>query len=60
MGSLFGGGPSIDREAQRRQAEEHRRLTEQEEKRKAAAARSRRGRASLISGEETGLRDTLG
>jgi len=60
MTQLLGGGPKEDKEAKRRQAEELARVTAQEEKRKLATARSRRGRASLISGEETGISTTLG
>jgi len=36
------------------------RLTKKEDAMKAAAGRKRRGRASLISGEETGVKTTLG
>jgi len=50
----------IDQAAQQRQAEELAKADNIEKKKLAAAARSRRGRASLISGSETGLSDTLG
>ena len=67
MGSLFGGakGPSSAEKAakaaaDKRQAAELKKLEGQEKSRKDAAQRKTRGRASLISGEETGLSDKLG
>ncbi len=69
MGKIFGGGkpkPKRDRAAEARQAEAAQRqqdeldkLNAQESQRKDAARRKKRGRASLISGDETGI-DTLG
>jgi len=47
-------------DAAKRQADELSKLQSEEESRKKAAQRKKRGRASLISGEETGLTDTLG
>ena len=47
--------------AEEAQVAELDRLTKKEDAMKAAASRKRRGRASLISGEETGVRSgTLG
>lgn len=60
MGSLLGGKPKEDKAAKKKQAEELARLEAEEKRRKDALARSRRGRASLISGDETGISDTLG
>lgn len=62
MGKLLGGGakPKVDKEAQARQKAELDRLKSQEDQKKAAALRKRKGRASLISGSEEGLSDTLG
>jgi len=64
MGSLLGGGNKKTQaqvDAEKRQSEEAAKLKNQEEKRIAAAGRKRQGRASLISGAETGVKsDTLG
>lgn len=64
MGSLLGGGNKKSQaqvDAEKRQADEAAKLKNQEEKRIAAAGRKRQGRASLISGAETGERsETLG
>lgn len=65
MGSIFGGGkpkgPSAAQvAAEKRQADELIKLKKQEDSRIKAASRKKQGRASLISGEETGLSDTLG
>jgi hypothetical protein len=46
--------------AEKAQAAELDRLSAKEESQKMAMARRRRGRASLISGEETGVKTTLG
>lgn len=46
--------------AERLQAEELKRLKKEEGSRKAALVRGQGGRASLISGSESGLKDTLG
>lgn len=46
--------------AEKFQADEIKRLKGEEDSRKAALKRSQGGRASLISGSETGLKDTLG
>jgi hypothetical protein len=46
--------------AEKAQVAELDRLSAKEESMKLAAARRRRGRASLISGEETGVKSTLG
>ena len=46
--------------AEQAQVAELDRLTKKEDAMKAAASRRRRGRASLISGEETGIKTTLG
>ncbi len=56
----FGSGPKVDQAAQQRQAEELSKAKAIEKRKIDALARSRRGRASLISGSETGLSDTLG
>ena len=49
-------------EEEKHQSSELRRLKNEEAKRKAAIERGRAGRASLISGKETGIptKDTLG
>ena len=62
MGMKGGGETQAQKLAAQRQAEELTRLKEEEKKRVAAAARRTQGRASLISGAETGIekRDTLG
>ena len=65
MGKIFGGskpkGPTAAQlQAEQAQASELTKLKGQEDQRTAAAARKKRGRASLISGAETGLSDTLG
>jgi len=72
MGKIFGGskpkkpaGPSPEEirqkaEAEQRQKDELAKLKSEEESRTNALKRKRRGRASLISGEETGLSETLG
>jgi len=68
MGKILSGGPKGPSKAERaakaaadkRQADELAKLTREEDQRTAAASRKKRGRASLISGEETGLSDTLG
>ena len=57
---MGGKSPKVDKAAQRRQEEELAKLKKEEDSRVAALKRSRRGRASLISGEEGGVRDTLG
>ncbi len=55
------GGPSdAQKRAEVRKEEELSILKTQEAQRVNAANRKKRGRASLISGAETGLRDTLG
>ena len=46
--------------AEKSQAAELERLSQKEQQMKMASARRRRGRASLISGEETGVKTTLG
>lgn len=46
--------------AEKRQADEIVKLEKKEKKQEAAMSRRRRGKASLISGLETGIRDTLG
>ena len=46
--------------AEKFQADEIKRLEKEEASRKLALQRSRSGRASLISGAETGIKDTLG
>ena len=59
---MFGGGGETT--AQKRaglvQQEEIKRLKKIEAQKVSAASRKRSGRASLISGSETGLKDTLG
>ena len=47
-------------EAEKFQADEIKRLKAEEDQRKAALTRGQRGRASLISGAETGIKETLG
>jgi hypothetical protein len=46
--------------AEKFQADEIKRLKAEEDQRKSALTRSQGGRASLISGAETGVKDTLG
>lgn len=46
--------------AEKFQADEIKRLKKEESQRKAALSRAQGGRASLISGSETGIKDTLG
>ena len=46
--------------AEEAQVKELASLTKKEDSRVAATSRKRRGRASLISGDETGLKKTLG
>jgi len=64
MGNLLGSKPPAKTEtvikAEKRQADEIVKLEKKEKKQEAAIARKRRGKASLISGLETGIRDTLG
>jgi len=70
MGKIFGGGakkPKRDvagerraAQAAQRQTDELAKLKSEEDQRTAAAGRKRRGRASLISGDETGISNTLG
>ena len=60
---IFGTTPAKSQSmasAETRQEKELATLTKQEDSRKKAADRKRRGRASLISGSETGTQDTLG
>ena len=47
-------------ESEKFQADEIKRLKAEEDQRKAALTRGQRGRASLISGAETGIKETLG
>lgn len=67
MGSLFGGKPQgasqSQLDAESRQKAEIEKLNKQEQQRIKAAGRKRQGRASLISGAETGTQgkqETLG
>lgn len=65
MGSLFSKPKAPEPTAAQKKAEaaslaESERLDKEVAARKAATARKRRGRASLISGEETGIKSTLG
>ena len=65
MGKLFGGGSApaptpYQVKAEKRQSAELDRLTKKEDSMKAAMKRKRRGRASLISGDERGIKNTLG
>jgi hypothetical protein len=53
-------GPSAQIEAEAAQTKELADLQLKEDARAAAMGRSRRGRASLLSGEETGIKETLG
>jgi hypothetical protein len=54
-------GPSAAQiEAEAAQTIELKNLQLKEDARAAAMGRSRRGRASLLSGEETGMKETLG
>ena len=46
--------------AEKAQTKELERLTKKEDSMKAAMKRRRRGRASLISGDERGIKSTLG
>ena len=55
-----GGETPAQKRATVRQEEELKRLKGIEAKKVAAAGRRQSGRASLISGSETGLKDTLG
>ena len=55
-----GGQTPAQKAAEVRQAEELKRLKTIEQRKVAAAGRRQSGRASLISGSETGLKDTLG
>lgn len=56
--SLKQAGPTTPAEV--RQEAELEKVTKQEKKRKDAMKRKRGGRASLISGAEVGLQETLG
>lgn len=59
----FGGGPSksqAQKDAEARQAEDLKKLEAKEDAQQKALKRRRRGRASLISGDEGGVRETLG
>ena len=65
MGGLFSKpkapAPSAAQvKAEKSQAAELDRLTKKEDSMKAAMKRRRRGRASLISGDEGGIKSTLG
>lgn len=64
MGSRSAPGPTpAQQRAEKRKEEELALLESQETQRKRALGRKRRGRASLISGAETGIQDrsdTLG
>jgi len=46
--------------AEKHQADEIKRLKAEESQRKSALLRGKRGRASLLSGAETGIKETLG
>lgn len=60
-GGKGASGPSAAQiEAEEAQKKELADLTMKEEARTKAMGRKRRGRASLLSGEETGLKQTLG
>jgi len=65
--ALFGGGATraiaksvTVQRAEKRQADDLVKLEKKEKKQEAALSRKRRGKASLISGYETGIKDTLG
>ena len=60
MGGGDSGPTDAQKRAEARREEEIAELGRQEDKRKAAAMRKRRGRASLISGSEQGIQETLG
>ena len=65
MGGVFSKPKAPEKSEAQVKAEEAQvaeldRLTKKEDAMKAAASRRRRGRASLISGEETGIKTTLG
>lgn len=64
MGNMFSSKAPAKSQAQidaeTAQAEELTRLKEKETSMKAAMSRRRRGRASLISNDERGVRSTLG
>lgn len=64
MGNLLGSKPPAKTEtvvkAEKRQADELVKLDKKEKKQEAAMKRKKRGKASLLSGLETGVRDTLG
>lgn len=62
MGKLMPDkGPTAEqRRMMAEQKKEMERLKAEEEKRKDALKRARMGRASLISGDERGVKDTLG
>lgn len=65
MGNLFSSPKAPAKseaqiKAEKSQAEELDRLTKKEDSMKAAMKRRRRGRGSLISGDERGVRSTLG
>lgn len=65
--ALFGGDAAgaivktvTQKKAEERQASDIVKLEKKEKKQEAALSRKRRGKASLISGYETGIKDTLG
>jgi hypothetical protein len=65
MGGLFSKPKAPAKSASQVKAEAHQsaeidRLTKKEDSMKAALGRRRRGRASLISGDERGITSTLG
>ena len=65
MGGLFSSPKAPAKSASQVKAEKHQtaeiaRLTKKEDSMKAAMGRKRRGRASLISGDERGIKNTLG
>ena len=67
MGGFFGGGggsapakSDYQVKAEEHQSAELDRLTKKEDSMRSAMKRRRRGRASLISGDERGIKNTLG
>ena len=65
MGNIFGGGGAPAKseaqvKAEANQSAELDRLTKKEDSMKAAMKRRRRGRGSLISGDEQDIKNTLG
>jgi hypothetical protein len=65
MGDIFGGSKAPAKseyqvKAEANQSAELDRLTKKEDSMKAAMKRRRRGRGTLISGNENGIKNTLG